>query len=400
MVDDASTDGTAEVAAATVAGYPGRVVHLRREQGGHGKAAALNEGLAQVLADDWSQAVLIIDADVILGPRTLHSLTRHLADPAVGSVTGYIQEGSLQANYLNRFIGYEYIVASAAARRSQNVLGVVACLAGGAQLHSRANIEAIGGRIDTGTLAEDTVTTFQTQLAGHRAIFEPHAAVSAEEPMAIAGLWRQRLRWARGNLQVTGRFRGVWFRPGTAGGLGGISFGLIWFSLLLLPMFMLCASASLVTLYFIDYRLALAAFHVLWLTSVLTYVFITSFALLIDPPVGRRTWREAVLFPGLVNVLILATAVAPAVLSLAGSWVRGILLFTYVWLAACMAVAYLGKLAEPRWAGRVTGPLFVYLAGDGPLLCAITVAAYLKELRHAEARWEKTEKTGKAVSPV
>lgn len=93
VVDDASTDGTAEVAAATVAGYPGRVVHLRREQGGQGKAAALNEGLAQVLADDWSQAVLIIDADVILGPRTLHSLTRHLADPAVGSVTGYIQEG-------------------------------------------------------------------------------------------------------------------------------------------------------------------------------------------------------------------------------------------------------------------------------------------------------------------
>jgi cellulose synthase/poly-beta-1,6-N-acetylglucosamine synthase-like glycosyltransferase len=400
VVDDASTDGTAEVAAAKVAEHPGRVVHLRREQGGQGKAAALNEGLAQVLADDWSQAVLIIDADVILGPRALHGLTRHLADPAVGSVTGYIREGSRPDNYLTRFIGYEYIVASAAARRSQNVLGVVACLAGGAQLHSRANIEAIGGRIDTGTLAEDTVTTFQTQLAGHRAIFEPHAAVSAEEPMAIAGLYRQRLRWARGNLQVTGRFRGVWFRPGTPGGLGGISFGLIWFSLLLLPMFLLCASASLVTLYFIDYQLALTAFRVLWLTSVLTYVFITSFALLIDPPVGRRTWREALLFPGLVNVLIMATAVAPAVLSLAGRWERGILLFTYVWLAACLAVAYLGKLAEPRWAGRITGPLFVYVGGYGPLLCAITCAAYLKELRHADARWEKTEKTGKAVSPV
>lgn len=143
------------------------------------------------------------------------------------------------------------------------------------QLHSRANIEAIGGRIDTGTLAEDTVTTFQTQLSGHRAIFEPHAAVWAEEPMAIAGLWRQRLRWARGNLQVTGRFRGLWFRPGTPGGLGGLSCGLIWFS-----------------------------------------------------------------------------------------------------------------------------PLFVYIGGYGPLLCASTVAAYLKELRHAEAHWAKTEKTGRAVSPV
>ena len=65
-----------------------------------------------------------------------------------------------------------------------------------------------------------------------------------------------------------------------------------------------------------------------------------------------------------------------------------------------MAVAYLGKLAEGRWAGRITGPLFVYLGGYGPLLCAITFAAYLKELRHAEAHWEKTEKTGRAVTPV
>ena len=66
-MDDASTDGTAEVAAATEAGYPGRVVHLRREQGDQGKAAALNEGLAQGLAADWSQAVLNNDADVNLG---------------------------------------------------------------------------------------------------------------------------------------------------------------------------------------------------------------------------------------------------------------------------------------------------------------------------------------------
>jgi len=30
----------------------------------------------------------------------------------------------------------------------------------------------------------------------------------------------------------------------------------------------------------------------------------------------------------------------------------------------------------------------------GPLLCAITVAAYVQEMRGAEMRWDKTEKTG------
>ena len=106
--------------------YPGRVFHLRREVGGQGKAHTLNHGLEQVLADDWMQAVLIMDSDVIYEPDSLRLMTRHLADPEVGSVNAYIKEGSRPGNYMTKFIGYEYITAQAAARRSQNVLGAVA----------------------------------------------------------------------------------------------------------------------------------------------------------------------------------------------------------------------------------------------------------------------------------
>ena len=112
------------------------------------------------------EALLITDADVIFEPAALRTMTRHLADPRVGAVTAYIKEGSRPGNYLTRFIGYEYVTAQAAARRGQNVLGAIACLAGGAQLHSRANLLALGGRIDTTSLAEDTFTTFETQLRG------------------------------------------------------------------------------------------------------------------------------------------------------------------------------------------------------------------------------------------
>ena len=413
VVDDASTDATPQVIQAKAAEYPGNVFHLRREKGGEGKAATLNHGLAIILADDWMQAVLIMDADVIYEPDSLRKMSRHLADPQIGSVTAYIKEGSQPGNYMTRFIGYEYITAQAAARRSQDVLGVIACLAGGAQLHSRENIEAVGGRVDTSTLAEDTVTTFRTQQAGRTVIFEPHATVWAEEPGSIVGLWKQRLRWARGNVQVTKMFRRVWFRHQAGNRLGSISFGLLWFCLLLLPVFMVCASASLVALYFINFQLAWAAFHVLWLTNVITYVFITSFALLIDPATGRRTWRQAVMFPGAVNVLILLAAVLPRPLDWLGDmvvrtagfvvtpgWVRGLELFTYIWLAACMGVAYLGKLAEPRRFGKVLSPVFVYVGGYGPLLCAITTAAYVQEFRGADRHWDKTEKTGKVAAPA
>ena len=81
---------------------------------------------------------------------------------------------------------------------------------------------------------------------------------------------------------------------------------------MLLPLLIICDSASLVTLYFIDNALALAAFHVLWLTNVITYVFITSFTLLIDPAIGRRIWRQGLMFPGAVNVVILLAAIIPA----------------------------------------------------------------------------------------
>jgi cellulose synthase/poly-beta-1,6-N-acetylglucosamine synthase-like glycosyltransferase len=413
VVDDASTDDTPDVIRAKADRYPGNVFHLRRKTGGEGKSHTLNHGLAEILRDDWMEAVLIMDADVIYEPDSLRKMTRHLADPDVGAVTAYIKEGSRPGNYLTRFIGYEYITAQAAARRTQNVLGVLACLAGGAQLHSRANIEALGGRIDTGSLAEDTVTTFETQRAGRRVIFEPHATVWAEEPGSVSGLWKQRLRWARGNIQVTMRFRQLWFQPHAGDRLGSNTFGLLWFSILLLPVMMILASSSLVTLFFIDNRLAWAAFHVLWITNVVTYAFITSYALLIDTKTAKRVWRQALLFPGAISVVIIVAAVIPGPLRwlayhgasatgffFTGAEVRGLELFTYIWLAGCMGVACLAKLAETRWLGRFTSPLLIYIGGYGPLLCAITTAAYIKELRRADIQWEKTEKTGKVAMPA
>ena len=415
VIDDASTDETPGLLRGKERQYPGRVFHLRREVGGQGKAHTLNFGLEQVLADDWMQAVLIMDSDVIYEPDSLRLMTRHLADPEVGSVNAYIKEGSRPGNYMTKFIGYEYITAQAAARRSQNVLGAVACLAGGAQLHSRANIEAVGGRIDTGTLAEDTVTTFLTQLTGAKVIFEPHAVVWAEEPGTITGLWKQRLRWGRGNIQVTRRFSALWFRPrllhpGTVHRLGSISFGLFWFSLLLQPAFMIASSASLITLFFIDQSLAWTAFHALWITNLLTYAFITSYSLLIDTQTGKHVWRQGIMFPGAVSVVIMLAAIWPpplrfvvyhALAFFGATALRQhadvIELFTYAWLALSMLFAYLAKVAETRRFGRFISPLLVYIGGYGPLLCAVTFASYVLEARHAQATWDKTEKTGKVT---
>jgi cellulose synthase/poly-beta-1,6-N-acetylglucosamine synthase-like glycosyltransferase len=408
LVDDASTDETPAVAAGKAAQYPGRVFHLRREVGGQGKAHTLNHGLAIILDDDWMEALLITDADVIFIPDSLRKMTRHLADPQVGAVTAYIKEGSRPGNYMTRFIGYEYATAQAAARRAQNVLGAMACLAGGAQLHTRENLIALGGRIDTSSLAEDTISTFETQLRGRRVVFEPHAVVWAEEPGSIVALWKQRLRWARGNVQVTRRYRRVWFRPRgfrhpRVHRLGSASFGLFWFCLFLQPVFLITSSAALITLYYAHFPRAWLAFHVLWIINAATYVFITCFTLMIDPQTARHSWRQGVMFPGAVNLVFIVYSCFPRLFRdvahaehLHLGW--GIVI-AYAWLSLSMAAAYLAKVLEPGRFGRFLSPLLVYLVGYGSLLCACTFASYLKELQRAEMTWDKTEKTGKVVVP-
>jgi cellulose synthase/poly-beta-1,6-N-acetylglucosamine synthase-like glycosyltransferase len=407
VVDDASTDETPLVLKAKEAQYPGRVVHLRRQRGGQGKAHTLNHGLDVILGDDWMQALLITDADVAFEPAALRTMTRHLADSLVGAVTCYIKEGSRPGNYLTRFIGYEYVTAQAAARRGQNVLGAMACLAGGAQLHSRANLVALGGRIDTSSLAEDTITTFETQLRGRRVVFEPHAVCWAEEPETAGALWKQRIRWARGNVQLTIRYRRLWFRPWRARRLGGLTFGVLWFCLFLQPVFMITSSAALLTLDLAGSPSAWPAFHVLWITNAVTYLFITGFALLMDPQTGRRAWREAVLFPGLVNLAIIAVTCFPRpahavghAIGVSGRVASAVVLFAYAWLAASLAVGYLVKAIEPRRGGRAASMLLLYLAGYGSLLCACTFASYVKEARRADMTWDKTVKTGKVTIPT
>jgi cellulose synthase/poly-beta-1,6-N-acetylglucosamine synthase-like glycosyltransferase len=413
VVDDASTDDTPEVIAERVEAYPGRVVHLRREQGGGGKADAINYGLRAIQAEDWYEAILIIDADVLLTPTALRRMTRHLGDLQIGGVTAYIKEGSADPNYVNRFVAFEYITAQAAARRAQNMIAAQACLAGGAQLIRRDALEKIGGQVQTGTLAEDTVTTFRIQLAGYDVRFEGNAIVLAEEPNTITALWKQRVRWARGNVQVSRLYRGVWLRRLKAGPLGGPSFAAIWSSVVFMPVFMLTATAGLLTLFFTDRELSISAFTALWALTGGTFLFVTLSALAMDPETGKRCWKEGWFFPGAINLCLILFGLAGPFLTnafadeladigLAGGEpaVRYLLLFADCWLTLSILAAWLLKRLD-EW-GRVpwlVRPL-LYLVGYGPLLCAFTVAGYVAELRGREQVWEKTEKVGRVKELV
>ncbi len=122
---------------------------------------------------------------------------------------------------------------------------------------------------------------------------------------------------------------------------------------------MIMSSFSLLTLYFASFPSAWLAFHALWILNAVTYIFITGFALLIDPQTARHTWRQGILFPGVVNLTIVVYTCFPRLFRdlahdafaaghLSHGHLTGGILFIYAWPAASMAVAYLAKAAESR----------------------------------------------------
>lgn len=404
VVDDASTDETPTTVIDKSKQYPGRVIHIRRVAGGEGKAHTLNYGLELLWRSDWTQAVLIMDADVIYSRTSLKQMSRHLSDPRVGAVTAYIKEGSGAPNYVQRFVGFEYITATGASRRAQNVLGFLACLSGGAQLHSRENLLTIGGKIFSYTLAEDTFTTFRTQTTGRRAIFEPNALVYAEEPDSLVGLWKQRVRWARGNVQITRVFRKLWFQGRVHQQLGSIAMGMLWFSIFLMPIFQIGATIGLLGLLILDPPLAWTLFRSFWIIAGVTYITVTLVSYCVDTWSAGRTWLEGVLFPGLISLALIIYALWPPIadplITALGIDARHPLaiafqIFCYLWLSANMALAYASKELERREAPGWLVRSVLYLAGYGPFLCAVTFGAYIKEFVGADMKWDKTVKTGK-----
>jgi len=410
IIDDASTDNTPELMKVKMEQYKGNVFHLRRQKGGEGKAHTLNFGITAALKDNWTEALLIMDADVLFEKSALRKMTRHLVDPEVGAVTAYIKEGSAPGNLFTRFIAFEYITAQAASRRAQNVMSFMACLAGGAQLHSKDNLMEIGGKIDTSSLAEDTFTTFKTQLGKRKAIFDGNAIVWAEEPDSIQSVWKQRLRWARGNIQVTRHFKRLWLRKSMHDKLGSLKFFIIWFTIMLMPVFMIIASVGLVVLFFTNFPLSWFLFKLLWILNVITYLFVTLYSFMIDPESAKKSWVEGFIFPGLISMVIIVVSFIPELLDrlveraiYSGQSntlklsVQAAVLFMYSWLAVCMIPAYTAKIVETKPKLKFLAKPLLLISGFGPLLCAITFASYVAEWKKQEMKWDKTEKTGKVA---
>jgi cellulose synthase/poly-beta-1,6-N-acetylglucosamine synthase-like glycosyltransferase/peptidoglycan/xylan/chitin deacetylase (PgdA/CDA1 family) len=210
VVDDGSTDGTAEEVRTRFAGEAR--VHLIC-QANAGKAAALNRGLEEATGE----ILVCFDADTQISPHGIALIVRHFADPEIGAVAGNVKVGN-RVNILTRWQSLEYITSQNLDRRAYAYLNAMTVVPGAVGAWRKSAVVAAGGYLRD-TMAEDMELTYRLRRDGWRITADEETVGYTEAPATLRMFFRQRFRWTYGTLQCVWKHRGALFRYGWFGWL-------------------------------------------------------------------------------------------------------------------------------------------------------------------------------------
>ena len=201
IVDDGSSDGTNSLLAEhAAAGRLRLITKVQRE----GKAMALADALPLL----QHELILLLDADARPARDVLRWAVPHLVhlprvgavalNPRVANITGVIT--AMQA--------IEFTATISTTRRAQATWGRVMTVSGVGVIARRTLVERVG-RWDPTMATEDIALTWQLQRDYWDVRYEPQALIEMRAPEGIGDLWRQRLRWGRGLVEVVKRDRAL-----------------------------------------------------------------------------------------------------------------------------------------------------------------------------------------------
>ena len=302
VVDDGSTDGTADLVEALA--LP-RVTVIRKANGG--KPSALNAGLEAATHG----LVVMVDGDTVFEPGTVHALIQPFADPAVGAVSGNTKVVN-RGGVLGAWQHIEYVVGFNLDRRLFDLAECMPTVPGAIGAFRREALLGVGG-VSEDTLAEDTDLTMSLCRDGWRVVYQDDARAWTEAPATLGALWRQRYRWCYGTLQAMWKHRRAIVQGGAAGKLGRRGLGYLLVLQVLLPLFAPVVDVfALYGLFFLD-PVRIAA---LWLGFLLVQFLMAAYAFRLDKEPLRPLWAlplQQFVYRQLMYVVVihsLVTAVA------------------------------------------------------------------------------------------
>ncbi len=187
VVDDGSTDNTAEIAREF------DVKVIVKENGG--KASALNVGIEHALGE----IIACIDADASPDADSLRLMVPYFLDKDVAAVTSSIFVKNPR-NILERLQEIEYVLI-AWGRKLLDYLDSVYVTPGPLSLYRGDVIRGVGG-FHKGVLTEDIEIAWRLQKEGYKIRMALPARVYTTVPDSFRIWWSQRLRWDIGGIQT------------------------------------------------------------------------------------------------------------------------------------------------------------------------------------------------------
>jgi len=198
-VNDGSSDGTAKMLDDLVDVYPRlRVIHLSRNQG---KAVALRAGTLL----SKNEFLVCIDGDALLDENATYWLMKHFSEgPRVGAITGNPRVRT-RSTLLGKIQVGEFSAIVGLIKRAQRVYGRIFTVSGVVVAFRKSALHRVGyWGIDM--ITDDIDISWKLQLNHWDIRFEPNALCWILMPEKLAGLWKQRLRWAQGGVEVLIRY--------------------------------------------------------------------------------------------------------------------------------------------------------------------------------------------------
>jgi poly-beta-1,6-N-acetyl-D-glucosamine synthase len=198
-IDDGSSDDTGAILDQLTNVYPHlRVLHFPQNQG---KAMGLR--MAALAAN--SDFLICIDGDALLDRYAARWLMWHLATGSrVGAVTGNPRIRN-RSTLLGRLQVGEFSSIIGLIKRAQRVYGRIFTVSGVIAGFRISALDKIG-YWNTDMVTEDIDVSWRLQMDHWDIRYEPNALCWILMPETLRGLWKQRLRWAQGGVEVAGRY--------------------------------------------------------------------------------------------------------------------------------------------------------------------------------------------------
>ncbi|QEK12842.1 glycosyltransferase family 2 protein [Crassaminicella thermophila] len=280
VINDNSTDNTKNVLEEIKYAYADRnikVITTDSISGGKGKSNALNIGFNA----SSGEFIVVYDADNTPEKLSLRYLVSTIVGcEKYGAVIGKFRTRNRNRNWLTRFINIETLSFQWMAQAGRWKLLRICTIPGTNFIVRRSVMESLGGW-DPNAIAEDTEISFRIYNMGYQIAFMPLAVTWEQEPETLKVWFKQRTRWANGNIYVLAKY----FKEIFSAKNGSVLFDLYYFfSIYILFLSSVLISDVIFLLgLFTDLKITLSGnFIIIWILSYVLFVLEVSITLTLE----------------------------------------------------------------------------------------------------------------------